>query len=262
MRHQTYSYLPRRRVSLPLDRYQIILLGGRSTCVNNLPKFVTWKRNIRDSNPGPFESQVQRSNHYATWTHRSLYWLKITKRIECKLLSLTYKVLTTNQPSRLHNHLAALALHLWSYLLVHLHHLLYEQQIVPSSVLPHVSGIYSRFLTVNRGVDSIYMLLLLFGRPYLIGVTLENWANSTKTQSSSFNSCVTEFAAIYIISPIRIHPVLRVALLPSVPSTHHSSSVVSSLFHSGLKTFLFCQSFPLYLSFSSSGQTPQIPQTV
>ena len=37
--------------------------------------------------------------------------------------------------------------------------------------------------------------LLLFGRPYLIGVTLENWANSTKTQSSSFNSCVTEFAA-------------------------------------------------------------------
>ena len=30
--------------------------------------------------------------------------------------------------------------------------------------------------------------LLLFGRPYLIGVTLENWANSTKTQSSSFNS--------------------------------------------------------------------------
>ena len=175
MRHQTYSYLPRRRVSLPLDRYQIILLGGRSTCVNNLPKFVTWKRNIRDSNPGPFESQVQCSNHYATRTHRSLYWLKITK-----------------------------------------------------------------FLTVNCGVDSIYMLLLLFGRPYLIGVTLENWANSTKTQSSSFNSCVTEFAAIYIISPIRIHPVLRVALLPSVPSTHHSSSVVSSLFHSGLKTFLFC----------------------
>ena len=34
---------------------------------------------------------------------RSLHWLKITERIECKLLSLTYKVLTTTQPSYLHN---------------------------------------------------------------------------------------------------------------------------------------------------------------
>jgi len=34
---------------------------------------------------------------------RSLHWLKITERIEYKLLSLTYKVLTTTQPSYLHN---------------------------------------------------------------------------------------------------------------------------------------------------------------
>ena len=33
----------------------------------------------------------------------SLHWLKITERIEYKLLSLTYKVLTTTQPSYLHN---------------------------------------------------------------------------------------------------------------------------------------------------------------
>jgi len=33
----------------------------------------------------------------------SLRWLKITQRIEYKLLSLTYKVLTTTQPSYLHN---------------------------------------------------------------------------------------------------------------------------------------------------------------
>ena len=33
----------------------------------------------------------------------SLQWLKITERIEYKLLSLTYKVLTTTQPSYLHN---------------------------------------------------------------------------------------------------------------------------------------------------------------
>ena len=34
---------------------------------------------------------------------RSLHWLKITERIEYKLLSLTYKVLTTNQPPYLHH---------------------------------------------------------------------------------------------------------------------------------------------------------------
>ena len=34
---------------------------------------------------------------------RSLHWLRITERIEYKLLSLTYKVLTTTQPTYLHN---------------------------------------------------------------------------------------------------------------------------------------------------------------
>jgi len=34
---------------------------------------------------------------------RSLHWLRITERIEYKLLSLTYKFLTTNQPPYLHN---------------------------------------------------------------------------------------------------------------------------------------------------------------
>jgi len=34
---------------------------------------------------------------------RSLHWLKINERIEYKLLSLTYKVLTTSQPDYLHN---------------------------------------------------------------------------------------------------------------------------------------------------------------
>jgi len=34
---------------------------------------------------------------------RSLHWLRITERIEYKLLSLTYKVPTTTQPPYLHN---------------------------------------------------------------------------------------------------------------------------------------------------------------
>ena len=34
---------------------------------------------------------------------KSLHWLKVDERIEHKLLCLTYKVLTTTQPSYLHN---------------------------------------------------------------------------------------------------------------------------------------------------------------
>jgi len=40
---------------------------------------------------------------YITSILRSFHWLKITERIEYKLLSLTYKVLTTTQPPYLHN---------------------------------------------------------------------------------------------------------------------------------------------------------------
>ena len=38
-----------------------------------------------------------------TWSLRSLHWLKINERIEYKLLSLTYKVLTTCQLDYAHN---------------------------------------------------------------------------------------------------------------------------------------------------------------
>ena len=61
---------------------------------------------------------------------RSLHWLKIAERIEYKLLSLTYKVLTTTQPSYLHHLIAvqpprstrSVALRLWSPSLDHEHH--------------------------------------------------------------------------------------------------------------------------------------------
>jgi len=33
VRRQTYGYLPSRKVSPPIGRYQIILLGDRGTCV-------------------------------------------------------------------------------------------------------------------------------------------------------------------------------------------------------------------------------------
>jgi len=40
---------------------------------------------------------------HITFVLRSLHWLKITERIEYKLFSLTYKVLTITQPPYLHN---------------------------------------------------------------------------------------------------------------------------------------------------------------
>ena len=93
-------------------------------------------------------TSAPKSSHI-TPIRRSPYWLQITERIEYKLLSLTYKVLTTTNvhiciTSSQFSLLAALALHLWSHSLVHPHHLLYELQIVPSSMLPLVSRINSR----------------------------------------------------------------------------------------------------------------------
>ena len=41
-----------------------------------------------------------------------------------------------------------------------------------------------------------------------------------------------------------------------------SSSIAPSLFHSRLRTFLFCKSFPPQPTFSSSRLIPWIPQTV
>ena len=34
---------------------------------------------------------------------KSLHWLRINERIECKILSLTYKILNTSQPAYLYN---------------------------------------------------------------------------------------------------------------------------------------------------------------
>ena len=55
---QTYSYLPSCRTSLLRDWHQIILLGDRGTCVNNLPKVITWQWNGQELNSWPIDSQA------------------------------------------------------------------------------------------------------------------------------------------------------------------------------------------------------------
>ena len=69
---------------------------------------------------------------------RPLRWLKITERIEYKLLSLTGVPTKFLQPTNITSSqfslLAALALHLWSHLLVHLHRLQYASPRVWSQL--------------------------------------------------------------------------------------------------------------------------------
>ena len=50
-------------------------------CVNNLPNVVTRKWNGRESKSQPFESQVQRPNHYTTGPQ--VLWLQHIRAIHC-----------------------------------------------------------------------------------------------------------------------------------------------------------------------------------
>ena len=56
--------------------------------------------------PYPIQNSLARAvvkSTHITPILKSLHWLKVNERIEYKLLSLIYKVLTTAQPSYLHN---------------------------------------------------------------------------------------------------------------------------------------------------------------
>jgi len=73
-----------------------------SSLYYNLPKYqITRVQQIRNSLARAVV-KAPKSCHI-TPVLRSLHWLKLTERIEYKLLSLTYKVLTTTEPPYLHN---------------------------------------------------------------------------------------------------------------------------------------------------------------
>ena len=55
-----------------------------------------------DPQTNPTSTRMPKFSHI-TPVLRSVHWLKINERIKYKLLSLTYKVLTTNQPQYLQN---------------------------------------------------------------------------------------------------------------------------------------------------------------
>ena len=134
---------------------------------------------------------------------RSLHWLKINERIEHKLLSLTYKVLTTTQPSYLYNLI---------------------------TVQPPRSTRSSPLVTLTRPFTSSslritdrsfqYASFRLWNQlPAPLRQPHTNLSNSASPSSFSGISSISS-----IDSPL-------------------SSPITPSLFHSRLKTFLFCRSF-------------------
>ena len=131
-------------------------------------------------------------------------WLKITERIEYKLLSLTYKVLTTTQPSYLHKLI---------------------------TVQPPRSTRSSSLVTLARPSTSSSLRItdrsFQYASPRLwnqLPAPLRQ--PRTNLSNSASTSCMSGTCSIGSIdSPL-------------------SSSITHSLFHSRLKTFLFCKSFP------------------
>ena len=161
---------------------------------HNLPKSeITRLQQIQNS-PARAVVKASKSSHITPnlW---SLHWLKITERIEYKFLSLTYKVLTTTQPSYLHNLITVQPPRSTRssslVTLVHPHHLLYE---------------YASPRLWNQ-------------LPASLRQPRTNLPNSA---SPSFLHGTSSISSIY--SPL-------------------SSSITPSLFHSSLKTFLFCRIF-------------------
>jgi len=122
-----HTSIPKRPLPSPLLLFTPSLTT--TTLYQNLPKsHITQLQQIQNSLPRAVV-KAPKSSHITPilW---SLQWLKITECIKYKLLSLTYKVLTTTQLSYLYNLitvslLTALTLHLRSHLLVHLLDLLY-----------------------------------------------------------------------------------------------------------------------------------------
>ena len=128
----------------------------------------------------------------------------VTERIEYKLLSLTYKVLTTTQPSYLHNLI---------------------------TVQPPRSTRSSSLVTLARPSTSSSLRItnrsFQYASPRLWN-QLPASLRQPRTNLSTFAS-VSSFSGTSSTSSIN-------SLL--------SSSITPSLFHSRLKTFLFCKPFP------------------
>jgi len=147
--------------------------------------------------------KASKSSHI-TAVLRSLHWLEINERIEYKLLSLTYKVLTTTQPSYLHNLIT----------------LQPPRSTCSSSLVTLARPSTSSSLRITDRSFQYASLRPWNQLPASLRQTRTNLSNSASPSSLSGTSFISS-----IDSPL-------------------SSSITPSLFYPRLKTFLFCKSFP------------------
>ena len=165
------------------------------------------------------------TSHHITPILRSLHWLKINERIEYKLLSLTYKVLTTTQPSYLYNFI---------------------------TVQPPRSTRSSSLVTLARPSTSSSLRItdcsFQYASPRLwnqlpapLRQTCTNLSNLTPSSLSGISS-IRALSDSFWIYRRYINKSIYVSI--SSIGSPLSSSITPSLFHSKLKTFLFCKSFP------------------
>jgi len=142
---------------------------------------------------------------------RSLHWLKINERIEYKLLSLTYKVLTTSQPDYLHSLISV-----QSTCRTRSSSAVTLARPSVSSSLPH----YNTNRSFRSSFFFVCITLPVESAPFFIPSIFIRSLSSWVTSSCSYQS------------PQHSHH-LR---------SHHLS-ITPSAFHSRLKTHLFHKSF-------------------
>ena len=170
---------------------------------NNLPKFHITRLQLIQNSLARAVVKVPKSCYITPILH-SLHWLKITERIDYRLLSLTYKVLTTTQPAYLHNLI---------------------------SVQPPPRNTRSSYhVTLARPPTSSSLLITDRSFRYASRCLWNQLPNSLRQPHSS--PSVTDFPA---------HVPATSSYSLNLP---HSPSIIPSLFHSRLKTYLFHKSFP------------------
>ena len=142
---------------------------------------------------------------------RSLHWPRITKHIEYKLLSLTYKVLTTTQPPYLHNLISTQRPRSTR-----------SSSVVTLARPPSLSSLKITDRSFRYASPCLWnQLPFCLRKPH------------SGTSSSIFCSPIPS------------------AITSSSSDSPLCTSITPSLFHSRLKTYLFHKSYPLSFTFSS-----------
>ena len=117
---------------------------------------------------------LTRLNTHTLLVLKSIHWLKIEQRIQYKLISLTYKVLTASQPTHIHNLISLQTGNntrslMLSHLLVHLPPLPLRSQTAVFSMPRLISGINFHIHFVNQFhlfmLTSVHPSVLHFPHP-------------------------------------------------------------------------------------------------